>query len=134
MYPHEAVDIAEKIMLANPDDAGGPEGLSAMLQKRATAQAALGNTEAARTAVDEAARLLDELLVELPGNEFFEANLLHVAAQAAEIDLAGGGNSWSCDLGKKVRSRFDVDAKLADPEFIPDRTGLKALLEANCPG
>ncbi|MEQ9507289.1 MAG: serine/threonine-protein kinase [Hyphomonas sp.] len=130
----EAVDIAEKIMLANPDDAGGPEGLSAMLQKRATAQAALGNTDAARTAVNEAARLLVELLVELPGNEFFEANLLHVAAQAAEIDQAAGSTDWSCELERQVRATFDVGARLANPEFVPDRTGLKALLDANCPG
>ncbi len=132
-FADQAVSIAERIMLENPDDAGGPEGLSAMLQKRATAQAAIGNIQAARVAVNEAAQLLIQQLSELPGNELFEANLLHVASQAVEIDADAGNAGWSCDLEHRVRATFDVDSRLANPEFVPDRAGLKALLESNCP-
>lgn len=128
-----AVDMARKIMADDPEDAGGPEGVSAMLQKRATAQAALGNVAAARTALDEAASQLEALIVKLPDNVFYESLLLHVAAQAVEIDTAAGGQAWSCGVVKQARASFDVEARLADPEFVPDRTGMKAFLEADCP-
>ncbi|MBK8199339.1 MAG: serine/threonine protein kinase [Acidobacteria bacterium] len=133
LHADNAVEMARKILADDPEDAGGPEGLSAMLQKRATAQWALGNLPEARAAIEEAAQLLIDLGKLVPGNEFYEANLLHVASQAAEIDPPADARSWACGVISRVRASFDVEARLADPEFVPDRTGLKAYLEADCP-
>lgn len=66
-------------------------------------------------------------------NAFYEGNLLHVAAHAISVDAAAGANGWSCGLILEIRGTFDVEAPLANPEFVPDRTGLAPLLEANCP-
>ncbi len=129
-----AVDASRRIMAANPQDAGGPEGIAAMLQKRATAQSASGNAPAAQAALDEAAELLEGLIRQFPDNAFYESNLLHVGAHAVSVDAAAGSTAWSCGLIREIRSTFDVDARLADAEFIPERTGVQPLIDANCPG
>lgn len=128
-----AVEASRRIMASNPEDAGGPEGVAAMLQKRATAQSALGNATGARAALDEAADLLEGLIRQFPDNAFYEGNLLHVGAHAVSVDVAAGASGWSCGLIREIRGTFDVEARLANPEFVPDRTGLAPLLEADCP-
>lgn len=132
-HADKAVELSREIMATNPDDAGGPEGVSVMLQKRATAQSALGNASEARSALDESQSLMGGLVKQFPGDVFYEANLLHIAAQAVEVDTADGASAWSCGLIRQVRSSFDVDARLADPAFVPDRKGLEPYLKASCP-
>lgn len=128
----EAVRLAREIMAADPEDAGGPEGLSSMLQKQASAEAFAGNTAAFRAALEEAIALFRELMEQFPGDEYYETRLLRIASHAVQLDTAAGGGAWSCAIAGEVRRLMDAEARLAalTPE---DRQGpFAALLGAGC--
>lgn len=127
-----AVVLAREIMAEDAEDAGGPEGLSAMLQKVATAQHHSGNPDAARTATEEAATLLEQLVERFPTDPFYQIRLLNVLSQAAEIDEADAAKSWSCGLVESARKSFDVQAMLDDPEAGWEAETIQPLLDLPC--
>lgn len=110
----QAVALAREIMADDPEDAGGPEGLSAMLQKLVTAEFKSGNTMGAQAAADEAAALMEQLVQQFPGDKFYQVRLLNVLSQGAEIDAADPSRAWSCGLVRRAEGYFDVKALLED--------------------
>lgn len=129
----EAVRLAREIMDADPDDAGGPEGLSAMLQKLTTAESASGNHQAARAALDEAAALFDELIGRFAGESFYEYRMLNILSQATQIDEAAGDSTrFSCGWVQAIGRHFDVAARLAAPEPDWDMDSLAPLAGSPC--
>ncbi|MFN7054977.1 serine/threonine-protein kinase [Hyphomonas sp.] len=128
-----ATQLAREIMAADPDDAGGPEGLSAMLQKVATAESASGNHDAARRALDESAILFEDLIAAFPGESFYEYRMLNILSQTVQVDAAAGpSTSWSCGRVRAAERRFDVAARLANPEPDWNLEGMAALAESGC--
>lgn len=131
-HADRAVELAREIMDDDPDDAGGPEGLSAMLQKKATAEAFSDNQSAARQALRAAAVLLEQLIEKFPGDTFYEVRLLNVLSQAVEIDQAAGGRAWSCGLIADAATYFDVENRLAESLGSEGSVSLAPLLSADC--
>lgn len=131
-HASRAVDLARGIMSDDPEDAGGPEGLSAMLQKKATADAYSGNYPAARAALEEAAVLLEQLIEKFPGDSFYEVRLLKVLSQGAEIDEMVGGNDWACGLIANAGVHFNVSERLVDAEGGPDADNFDPLHRVGC--
>ncbi len=127
-----AVRLAREIMAADPEDAGGPEGLSAMLQKLATAEFNSGNLAAAEAAINEAAQLSENLVAQFPGDTFYEVRLLYVLSQAAEFDIRDPQNSWSCGLVRRAGEKFDLQAALSNPETGWEEDKIRPLLDASC--
>lgn len=128
-----AVVLAREIMNDDTDDAGGPEGLSAMLQKQATAEHYSGDHKAAQLSLKEAAALLEALVEQFPGDAFYEVRLLKVLSQAVEFDQAAGGQVWSCDLIAHAGRFFDVSARLSEAAAGENSAALGALVSAGCP-
>lgn len=132
-HADRAVELAREIMDDDPEDAGGPEGLSAMLQKKATAEAFSGNQNVARQALKEAAVLLEQLIEKFPGDAFYETRLLNLLSQGVEIDQAVGERAWSCALIAHAATYFDVGARLAESASNEGAVSLAPLLSADCP-
>ena len=128
----QAVSLAREIMAADPEDAGGPEGLSAMLQKLATAEFNSGNHAAAQAAINEAAQLSEKLVAQFPGDSFYEVRLLYVLSQAAEFDTLDPEKSWSCALVRTAGEQFDVQAALGNPDAGWEEDKIRPLLNASC--
>ncbi len=128
-----AVVLAREIRAADTEDAGGPEGLSAMLQKVATAESAAGGHTAARAALDEAASLLETLITRFTGESFYEYRMLKVLSHVAEVDTAAGSDTaWSCARIASAGRHFDIAARLAAPEADWDMDSLAPLAASPC--
>ena len=129
----KAVELSREIMANNPDDMGGPEGVSAMLQKLATAEHFSGNQPAAQRALEEAGELLLPYIRQFPTDNFYSVRMLNVLSHGVEIDTADPSHTWSCERIRMAQSDFDVKALLADKEAGWDGEQIKALLEVSCP-
>lgn len=127
-----AVSLAREIMAADPEDAGGPEGLSVMLQKLATAEFNSDNLALAQAAINEAAELLERAVAQFPGDSFYEVRLLNVLSQAIEFDTRDPDKSWSCGLIRSAGEQFDVQATLSNPEAGWEEEKIRPLLAASC--
>lgn len=127
-----AVKLAREIMAENTEDAGGPEGLSAMLQKLATAEFNSDNFPAAKAAIEEAATLLEKLVEQFPTDPFYQVRLLNVLSQSVEFDTEDAGKSWSCGLIRNAGLYFDVQATLDNPEAGWEEDQIRPLLDVSC--
>lgn len=104
-----------------------------MLQKVAAAASASGDHAAARTALDEAASLLEGFLVRFAGESFYEYRMLIVLAQTAQVDSAAGESIiWSCGRIASAGRYFRVAARLAAPEPDWDMDSLAPLAASPC--
>jgi eukaryotic-like serine/threonine-protein kinase len=128
----KAVGLAREIMAADPEDAGGPEGLSAMLQKLATAEFNSGNQPGAQAAINEAALLLEKPVSQFPEDAFYQVRLLNVLSQAVEFDVQGLEKAWSCGLVRSAEKQFDVQAILKNPDAGWEEDKIRPLLTAPC--
>lgn len=129
----KAVELSRQIMAEDPEDAGGPEGVSAMLQKLATAEFHSGNQAGAETAIREAAKMLEVLVEKFPNEPFYQLRLLNVLSQAVEIDAADAGKVFSCGVIRKSEQYFDVQAMLKNPDAGWDKAEIQPLLDVTCP-
>lgn len=129
----EAARLAREIMAADPEDAGGPEGLSAMLQKVATAEFHSNNLPAAKAAIVEAATLLEKLVEQFPADPFYQVRLLTVLSQGVEFDT-DPDKVWSCGRIEHAGRYFDVQATLANPDAGWEESKIRALLDVTCAG
>lgn len=128
----EAARLAREIMAADPEDAGGPEGLAAMLQKVATAEFYSDNLPAAKAAINEAAVLLEKLVEQFPADPFYQVRLLNVLSQGVEFDTADPGKTWSCGLIRNAGQYFDVQEVLKNPEAGWEEDKIRPLLGVSC--
>lgn len=128
----DAARLAREIMAADPEDAGGPEGLSAMLQKMATAEFHSSNLPGAKAAINEAAALLEKLVEQFPTDPFYQIRLLNVLSQGVEFDTADPAKAWSCGLIRNAGRYFDVQAMLDNPEAGWEENKIRPLLDVRC--
>lgn len=133
----DAVSLARRIVEADPEDAGGPEGLASMLDMLARAEQVAGNSANARAAIDESVSLSRELVTRFPDDAFYEAKLFQGLSLSAELHHASGNASRACEAGSEAYAMF---AELTDGTDVTDeldntaRDNLqKTLQDAGCP-
>ncbi|MEQ8559201.1 MAG: serine/threonine-protein kinase [Henriciella sp.] len=108
-----AVDLARRIRDADPEDAGGPEGLSRMLLGKARAEVLTGRTEAALVSMAESLDLVRGLVDEFPDDVFYQKILLEALLLDADLRLAGEASASGCERLEEARmlfERLDMDA------------------------
>ena len=128
----EAVRLSREIMASNPEDAGGPEGVSSMLQKLATAEFYSGDIPASHAALNEAADHMEKLVEQFPTDSFFQVRLLNVLSQAVQFDTEDPEKTWSCGLIREAGQYFDVEATLNDPDAGWEEDAIAPLRDARC--
>ncbi|MBY9067477.1 serine/threonine protein kinase [Hyphomonas sp. WL0036] len=128
----KALEMARALMAENPEDMGGPEGVSSMLQKLATAEHFSGNQPAAETALEEAGALLVPYIREHPTDTFYLFRMLNVLSHGVELDAADPTKSWSCARIREAQTVMDMKALLADENAGWDPDDIHALLNVEC--
>ncbi len=73
---NDAIELARAIMLQDPNDAGGPEGLNSALQNHVTFLNRLERTEAAMAASEEALALARSLTEQFPDDPYYQRILM----------------------------------------------------------
>lgn len=128
-----AVQMARELMADNPEDMGGPEGLSSMLQKMATAEHFSGNQQAAKAALEEASLLLEPYIQQFPTDTFYLFRMLALLSHGVELDAADPDKTWACRRIARAQEIFDVQGLLNNPEAGWNARQIQALLDADCP-
>ncbi|RAN36236.1 serine/threonine-protein kinase [Hyphomonas pacifica] len=133
-YADKAVALARQIQEADPQDAGGPEGLSSMLMKKADTLVTLQDYQAAKAALEEATALSISLVQQFPDDLFYESLLFMALDHSVETDLAMNGweTLWSCELLKKAAQTVPIREKLSDPDSAHDLDELSTLTDQAC--
>ena len=133
-YADEAVAFARQIQAADPQDAGGPEGLSSMLIKQADILVAMEDYKAAKAALAEATALAMGLVQQFPDDLFYESLLFTALDHSVETDLVmnEGTPDWSCALLQEASQAVPIRQKLSDPDAGHDLEELSTLTDQTC--
>ena len=81
----QALKLARDILAADPEDAGGPEGLNRVLQEHALYLAKAGQDEEAKAAAKEAVVLAHQLDEKFPQTPYYERMLMDSLITQAEL-------------------------------------------------
>lgn len=103
----KAVQLARDIMAQDEEDAGGPEGLSATLQRFAKSQRSAGDLDAAQAASVEAVGLSRGLTDLFPGDPYYIKLLVYAQLSHAQIFAAADDASTSCAMALEAKTFYD---------------------------
>ena len=122
----KAVQLARDIMLQDEEDAGGPEGLSATLQRLAKAQLSAGDLAAAQNASVESVDLSRSLTERFPDDPYYEKLLVYAQHSYAEIFAASEDRTRSCAQALEAQVLYDsLDAETTLSEMFVNTVGVE---------
>jgi len=103
-----AVDLARRIMAADPEDAGGPEGMTVMLMRKARAHEMSGDLTAAITASDESVEHAVFLDGKFPGDLFYQKLLYQSLALNARLLADSSRRDAACARLEEAEALFTL--------------------------
>lgn len=126
---NDAVQLSRRILAADEEDAGGPEGLNAALQNHAAYLYRTGDLPRAKSAAEEAVSLADQLLAQFPEDVYYER--IQLTSQITQAEVKKEDPS-SCAALPVIRANFealaakDVDSKTLMTDTLARLEALEA--------